>query len=398
MSAHRAERVVGQRPRRRRPALGPPPGVLDEGLVEPARLAEPAAEEREQAFAHRVGREARAAGLRNAPHGLGDAPGVRELAAEGVERVAADQARQELRGEAEALAQLHAPPVVVGRLGRCVPARHDGAEAPQLAHHELRLPTLRPFGHVHQKVQRLRELPERLRVRAERLVALGRSDPGLDRLPVTARTLEVEGGLAGVGQPRSRAVLEQRVRDPAVQRAPGVARLRLVGDLPDQLVAEAGHAVAVGFDEPGVDERLEPELVLARGHARHPADESAVDLAADRRRHLREVEVDAGRREPREQRVEQRGRDAVVGELDRPWNRGAALEGIGGAHELLEEQRHPVTALDEVPPFRLRELGALGHHRGHLHELGVVQGVELHRAPDGRPARAGREVCAPPRA
>jgi len=49
-------------------------------------------------------------------------------------------------------------------------------------------------------------------VRAERLVALGSSDAGLDRLAVSARTLEVEGGLAGVGQPRSRAFREQRVR------------------------------------------------------------------------------------------------------------------------------------------------------------------------------------------
>ena len=148
--------------------------------------------------------------------------------------MAADEARQQLGRQPEALAELDATLVVLRRLGRGVPTGDDRAEAAQLPDHELGPIPRHPLGQVTDEIERLRELARCLGMGTQLLVALGGPDASLDRLGVPLRTLQVERRLARVAAGRGATVFEQQhVGDPAEVLAPGGAPLRLVGDLAD---------------------------------------------------------------------------------------------------------------------------------------------------------------------
>ena len=133
----------------------------------------------------------------------------------------------------------------------------------------------------------------------EGLRGLRRPHVGVDGLLMALGALEVERRAAGVTTPRRRAVLQQVVGDAAVTFAASRSPLRLVGDLADQLVPEADRRVARIVQQTGADQGLEPIVEHVITQVGDLAQEAAVDVAPDRRRHLRERQVDAGHREAR---------------------------------------------------------------------------------------------------
>src|SRR5439155_11021742 len=128
-----------------------------------------------------------------------------------------------------------------------------------------------------------REAGRGLLVRPELLGALRRGEMRVNRLLVALRELEVERRLAGVAIARSVAVAQHHVRNAAVAAGPLGASLRLVGQLPDQLVPEADRAGARAVDEPRGDQRLEALREGRLGQSADLAQELQVDVAADRR-------------------------------------------------------------------------------------------------------------------
>ena len=100
---------------------------------------------------------------------------------------------------------------------------------------------------------------------------------------------------------------------------------------------------------------LELAIELVLGQAGDASQEVALGLAADGRRRLRQLEIDARGCQAREQRIAQRGGYAEVRVADRVERGATLIEGFGGPHELLQEQRHPVAPLDERVPLLGRQ-------------------------------------------
>ena len=141
------------------------------------------------------------------------------------------------------------------------------------------------------------------------------------RLVRTDCVVDPTGGVevGGDGAPGSRAARcpgpAKRQSDPTVHVDPLILRHQVIGDVPDEDVAEPVRgAVGAGFglDQSGEDQRLDGAVHRLGGSVGHIGEEADVERPADGGRGLRQTDVGALRVETGEQRLVQRRRHPRV--------------------------------------------------------------------------------------